>query len=168
MKKKLTIALLLILMLLIGLIIGRVTSPVKENIIEKEVEKIIEVKSPNSGLAKKYLCKFIDIQEEINKLPHNEEKYQTTIGMRELAAQEYEMWDTLLNEIYSELKNILSKEDMDNLTDLQVQWISDRDSIAEAAGKKAEGGTLQPLLITTSKSQTTKERCLELINDYMD
>ena len=168
MKKNITIALLLVLTLLIGITIGRFISPVKETLIENEIEKIVEVKSPTAGLAKKYLSKFIDTQEQVNNLPHNEQEYQTTIGMRELASQEYEMWDTLLNEVYSELKNILSTEDMDNLTNLQIQWISDRDTIAETAGKKAEGGTLQPLLITTSKSQTTKERCLELINDYMN
>ncbi len=154
--------------LFIGFIIGRFTAPVKEKLIEKEVEKIVEVESPTSGLAKKYLSKFIDIQEKVNNLPYDEEQYQTTIGMRQLASQEYEMWDTLLNEIYSELKNTLSTEDMGNLTALQVQWISDRDSTAEATGKEVEGGTLQPLVITSSKSETTKERCLELIKDYMD
>ena len=162
MKRNISIALFSILILLIGIFIGRFTSPVKE------VEKIVEVTSTNSDMTKKYLSKFIDIQEKVNNLPHNEEKYQTTLGMRELASEEYEMWDTLLNDIYSELKNTLSNEDMDKLINLQIQWIADRDAIAEEAGKEAEGGSLQPLLITTSKSQTTKDRCLELINDYMD
>lgn len=162
MKKNIIITLVLVAALLIGIIIGRFTSPVKEKLIEKEVE------SPTAGLAKKYLFKFIDVQEEVSKLPYGEEQYQTTIGMRELAVKGYEMWDTLLNEIYSELKNTLSAEDMDKLTSLQIQWISDRDSTAEAAGKEVEGGTLQPLFITSSKSQTTKERCLELIKDYMN
>ncbi|MGG7213615.1 lysozyme inhibitor LprI family protein [Clostridium nigeriense] len=163
MKKSIITIFILVATLLIGIVIGRFTSPVKEKLVEKEVE----VQSPTAGLTKKYLSKFIDIQEEVNKLPRDDEQYQTTIGMRELASQEYEMWDTLLNEIYSELKNTLSTEDMDKLTALQIQWISDRDATAEAAGQKAEGGTLQPLLITSSKSQTTKERCLELIKDYM-
>ena len=168
MKKNIFISLFFVAILLVGFIIGRFTSPVKEKLIEKEVEKIVEVESPNVGLAKKYLSKFIDIQEEVNNLPNNEEQYQTTIGMRQLASQEYEMWDTLLNEIYSELKNILSTEDMDKLTALQIQWITDRDATAEAAGKKVEGGTMQPLVITSSKSQTTKERCLALIKDYIE
>ena len=168
MKKNIIIVVILLATLSTGVIAGRLTTPVKEKIVEKEVEKIVEVESPTTGLAKKYLFKFIDVQEEVSKLPYDEEQYQTTIGMRELASQGYEMWDTLLNEIYSELKNTLSTEAMDKLTALQIQWISDRDATAEAAGKKAEGGTLQPLLITSSKSQTTKERCLELIKDYMD
>ena len=131
MKRNISIALFSILLLLIGIFIGRFTSPVKE------VEKIVEVTSTNSDMTKKYLSEFIDIQEKVNNLPHNEEKYQTKLGMRELASEEYEMWDTLLNDIYSELKNILSNKDMDRLTDLQIQWISDRDSIAEATGKRA-------------------------------
>lgn len=162
MKRNISIALFSILILLIGIFIGRFTSPVKE------VEKIVEVTSPSSDMTKKYLSKFIDIQEKVNNLPHNEEKYQTKLGMRELASEEYEMWDTLLNDIYSELKNTLSNEDMDKLINLQIQWIADRDAIAEEVGKEAEGGSLQPLLINTSKSQTTKDRCLELINDYME
>ena len=168
MKKNIIITLVLVAVLLIGIIIGRFTSPVKEKLIEKEVERIVEVESPTAGLAKKYLFKFIDVQEEVSKLPYAKEQYQTTMGMRQLASQEYEMWDALLNEIYSELKNTLSAEDMDKLTSLQIQWISDRDATAEAAGKEVEGGTLQPLVITSSKSQTTKERCLELIKDYMN
>lgn len=168
MKKSIIITLFLVAALLIGFIIGRFTSPVKEKLIEKEVEKIVEVESPPSGLAKKYLFNFIDVQEEVSKLPYDDEKYQTTMGMRQLAVQGYEMWDTLLNEIYEELKNTLPTETMDELTALQIQWIADRDSTAEAAGKEVEGGTLQPLFITSSKSQTTKERCLDLIKDYMD
>lgn len=170
MKRNILITLILIVLLLTGVTIGRFTSPVKEKLIEKivEVEKIVEIESPTVGLAKKYLLKFIDVQEEVNKLPHNEEKYQTTIGMRELASQEYKMWDTLLNEIYSELKNTLSTETMNELTSLQIQWISDRDAKAEDAGKEFEGGSIQPLIITSSKSQTTKERSLELIKDYMN
>ncbi|MDU8967594.1 lysozyme inhibitor LprI family protein [Clostridium tertium] len=168
MKKNIIITLILVAALLIGIVIGRFTSPVKEKLIEKEVEKIVEVESPTAGLAKKYLFKFIDAQEEVSKLPYGEEQYQTTMGMRELAVQGYEMWDALLNEIYSELKNTLSAEDIDKLAALQIQWISDRDATAEAAGKEVEGGTLQPLVITSSKSETTKERCLELINNYMD
>ncbi|ATD56022.1 hypothetical protein [Clostridium chauvoei] len=87
MKKYIIITLALISTLLLGIIIGRFTSPVKEKLIEKEVQKIVEVESPTVGLSKKYLFKFIDIQNEINKLPHNDEKYQTTFGMRELTGK---------------------------------------------------------------------------------
>lgn len=168
MKKSIIIVFILLATLSTGVVAGRLTTPVKEKIVEKEVEKIVEVESPTAGLAKKYLLKFIDIQEEVNAFPYHEEKYLTTAGMLQLGGQEYKMWDALLNEIYDELKNTLSTETMDKLTALQIQWIADKDAIAEAAGKKAEGGTMQPLLVISSKNQSTKERCLELIKDYMD
>ena len=168
MKKNIIIVVILLATLSTGVIAGRLTMPVKEKVVEKEVEKIVEVESPTTGLAKEYLFKFIEIQEEINDFPYHEEKYLTTAGMRELGSQQYTMWDTLLNEIYAELQNTLPTETMDELTSLQIQWITDRDTKAEAAGKEAEGGTMQPLLVISSKSETTKERCLELIKDYMD
>lgn len=160
MKKNIIIVVILLATLSTGVVAGRLITPVKE--------KIVEVESPTTGLAKKYLLNFIDIQEEVNDFPYHEEKYLTTAGMLQLGGQEYNMWDALLNEIYDELKNTLPSETMDELTSLQIQWISDRDATAEAADKKNEGGTMQPLLVISSKRQSTKERCLELIKDYMD
>ena len=168
MKKNILIVVILLATLSIGVIAGRLTTPAKEKIVEKEVEKIVEVESPTTGLAKKYLLNFIDIQEEVNDFPYHEEKYLTTAGMLQLGGQEYKMWDALLNEIYDELKNTLPTKTMDELTSLQIQWITDRDTKAESAGKEAEGGSMQPLLVISSKNQSTKERCLELIKDYMD
>lgn len=168
MKRKIIITVVSVAILVTGIVVGRVTTPTKERIVEKEVEKIVEVESKTSGLAKEYLLKFIDVREKVAALPTYEEQYQTTMGMKFLASEEYKMWDDLLNDIYAKLKETLSPEEMDKLTELQVQWIKHRDETAEADGKEYEGGTMQGLIVISSKGYTTKERCLELIRTYME
>lgn len=162
MKRKIIAASLLIILVLVGVFIGRVSTPTKE------VVKEIEVESKKHLLAKEYLLKFIDISEEISKFPYNEEPYQTTLGMRKLSGEEYQMWDELLNEIYVQIKEVIGQKEMEKLTEVQLKWIEDRDIKADIAGKEAEGGTMQPLLETSAKANLTKERCLELIKIYMD
>ena len=104
-----------IITLLFGVFIGRITKPLEVNVIEnqvetvveKEVEKIVEIESKTSGLAKIYLLKAIDILDIISRQPTYEDYYQTTLGMRELASEQYTLWDNLLNEIYKELQSVL-------------------------------------------------------------
>lgn len=162
MKRKIVTVLLVIIFVLVGAVIGRMITPTKE------IVKEIEVESRKPLLAKEYLLKFIDINEKISKFPYNEEPYQTTFGMRKLAGEEYQMWDELLNEVYEKIKEVIGQKEMDKLTELQLKWVEDRDIKAEIAGKKAEGGTMQPLLVTSEKANLTRQRCLELIKIYMD
>lgn len=168
-KKVMRLVLTVIIILFMGIVVGRVTATheeiIVERVIEKEVEKVVESKI--DGLAKIYLVKFIDIIEQVAAFPTYEERYQNTLGMKMLASEEYKMWDSLLNEIYMELKGILQTEDMEKLNEQQCQWIAHRDYTAEADGKEYEGGSMQGLIVITSKSSITKERCLELINIYM-
>ena len=51
---------------------------------------------------------------------------------------------------------------MDQLTQEERQWISDKDEQVEAAGKEAEGGSLQPLLENDEAAEITKARVYEL------
>lgn len=167
MKKSLII---LLAGILIGGTIGYFIAPhkVEEVVVEKEIEKIVQVESKSNALAKPFLKKYIAVLEEANALPWNDENYYSTAGMISLAGQEYTLWDDLLNEIYQELKDVLDDSTMDELTNKQVEWIEYRDNKAEEAGKEVEGGSMYGLVITSSKAATTKERCFELIDLYME
>lgn len=111
--------------------------------------------------------------EKLNKLEDElkislEEKYAgTTIQMIEAGSEEYKEWDNILNEIYSELKQQLTKEDMDKLTEEELNWIKNRDEKSEAAANEVKGGTMEPLNKVVSLATSTKERCYELVNQYM-
>ena len=91
----------------------------------------------------------------------------TTQDMREAADERYKSWDTALNEIYSQLKAQLPSSDMKKLQSEEIQWISKRDTTAKEAAAKMKGGTMEPVLYRASLADTTKKRCYELVEKYM-
>lgn len=86
--------------------------------------------------------------------------------MRDLEEQRYQRWDRALNDIYGVLKEQLSASEMDALRQKQREWIDYRDTNAEK-GTEQMGGGWQGLQYTLNLTHYTKERCYELINDYM-
>lgn len=91
----------------------------------------------------------------------------TTIEMKEAENTRYKSWDDMLNEIYNLLKTQLTEEKMKKLQEEEINWIKYRDETAENEAKKFEGGTLQPIAYVSSLTETTKNRCYELVNNYM-
>ncbi|MFT5873249.1 MAG: hypothetical protein ACI8WT_002193 [Clostridium sp.] len=87
--------------------------------------------------------------------------------MKVVADERYKSWDAALNEIYNVLKEQLSSSDMKNLQSEEIQWISDRDATAKEDSSVMKGGTMEPVLYIGSLADTTKKRCYELIEKYM-
>ncbi|MFE4029349.1 lysozyme inhibitor LprI family protein [Priestia sp. YIM B13551] len=79
----------------------------------------------------------------------------------------YDMWDKVLNDIYSELKNQLSSSEMNNLKIKQRQWIKDRDAASQKDLKEAGGGTWAYAEEARILHEMTRERCYVLVNNYM-
>ena len=90
-----------------------------------------------------------------------------TLDMREAAGKEYETWDGLLNEIWAVLTEQLSEEEINELTDLENKWIEDTEAKAKEESLKYEGGTMEPLVYSQTLASETKNRCYELVNEYM-
>lgn len=84
----------------------------------EEIENGVDSSNDNTNI---YSSKQIYL-EKLNELEANldtslKEKYSgTTLEMVEAGSEEYEQWDNILNEIYSELKQQLAEEDMKKLT----------------------------------------------------
>ena len=91
----------------------------------------------------------------------------TTIEMKKAENTRYKSWDDMLNEIYNLLKTQLTEEEMKKLQEEEIEWIKYRDETAENESKEFEGGTLQPIAYISSLTETTKNRCYELVNNYM-
>lgn len=91
----------------------------------------------------------------------------TTASMREAAAEEYTRWDTALNEIYAELKRQLSKPAMDELRQAQREWILHRDATAKKESAEFRGGSMEPVQYVSTQARVTRERCYELVEQYM-
>ncbi len=135
----------------------------KKDDVDKSNESVEE---ENESKVQYYLDKYAKLEKELKD--SLAEKYNgTTLDMREAAGIEYTSWDDLLNEVYGVLQEQLSKEEMDKLRAEQIEWLTIRDSKAEESAKEFEGGTMEPLAHTTSLGESTKERCYELISNYM-
>lgn len=113
----------------------------------------------------KYLEKLNKIESGLSDL--DSYKAGTTLDMKYAATEEYNRWDTALNEIYETLKNTLSSADMSKLEKEELEWISEKEKKAKEEADLYKGGTLEGVVHTTSLAKSTKDRCYKLVNDYM-
>lgn len=113
-----------------------------------------------------YTQKLNDIQAKIDK-DYNFKDTITTKDMRNSSGAQYKFWDDELNEIYKELQKTLPSSDMEKLKKEELAWISKKESDAKNSADKAKGGTLEPVKYTLSAADSTKKRCYELVNNYM-
>ncbi|MBV7276396.1 DUF1311 domain-containing protein [Clostridium sp. PL3] len=113
-----------------------------------------------------YKTKLDNIEISLKALEQKEAS-GTTYDMRSAANERYKKWDAALNEIYGVLKGQLSATDMKKLQSEEIKWISDRDAKAKKEASEMKGGTMEPVLYIRSLADTTKARCYELIEKYM-
>ena len=87
----------------------------------------------------------------------------TQTDFNEKSQQMYEIWDSLLNEIWSILKRNLSVEDMKVLTAEQLEWIAMKEQSMKEAGAEVEGGSMYGMVVNQKGAELTKERVYELM-----
>ena len=101
-----------------------------------------------------------------------EEKVQTkldsgvTAEMNEATTELSEAWENELNTVYSLLMEKLPKKDKIKLENEQKKWLKNRDIKAKKDAKEAEGGTMEPLLFTSSIKDLNEARAIELAKRY--
>lgn len=118
-----------------------------------------------------YYGSYINKLNELdNKLKISlKEKYESpkTNDMTEAASEEFSQWDNMLNEIYSILEQQLPKDEMDKLREEELNWINTKEKKAKEDEAKYEGGSIAPFMRLSSLIGSTKNRCYELVNQYM-
>jgi uncharacterized protein YecT (DUF1311 family) len=115
-----------------------------------------------------YLEKLDNIQKELDALPYKKDSDKgVTNAMKNYYGVSYEKYDEALNEIYSLLKKELSPEIMAELKSEQVKWIKEKEEKAEKERLKYEGGTFENVAWYISLYESTKDRCYELVEEYM-
>jgi len=132
---------------------------------ESEDEDVSEEINSNQGNKQKYLDKLNSIEKAATEIRNNNDG--TTFGMRKSQEEILEKWDQALNEIYQVLETQLPADEMEKLRQEQRKWITLRDETAKEDASQFEGGTMEPLEYTASLANTTKERCYELVENYM-
>ena len=117
-----------------------------------------------SGLKEEYLQKLHDTKEETDAMEPIDD---TTVALKKVEGDRYDIWDGLLNEIYAVLEEQLPAEEMDQLREEQREWIAHRDASTKEASLKYEGGTMEQLEYVAVANKLTEERCFELVEGYM-
>lgn len=142
------------------------TDSVSEEVAEDAQEtEVPEVTIPSITGSNKgdYLAELDQVEaSEIHR------EYKNEYQLLEDYALNHQLWDGVLNEIYGVLKTILSEAEMNDLKNEQRQWIKDRDEKVEAMPGYEEAGSLGRAEKVEAKFQITKERCYELVNNYME
>ena len=106
----------------------------------------------------------------LSKLSQLEDTYgnpSNGYNSAEAEYQRYQAWDDMLNEIYALLKTQLSSSEMKALKNEEINWIHYRDKTAENTAYVYEGGSDYSAVYNNSLATTTKDRCYELVNNYM-
>ncbi len=123
--------------------------------------------SENIQLSKEdYVNKLDELAEEVEQYRKNSEA-TTTLEIEKDEVYILELWDQELNVIYGILQEQLSQDEMEQLREEQRDWINIRDETAEEAAKKYEGDSMESLEYTVTLANVTKERCYELVENYM-
>lgn len=134
----------------------------------EEVEPVAEEKTKVVGRKTEFLNMLDQIQEELDAMPEKEHVDRgVTNAMKNYYGVGQEKYDKALNEIYALLREELSEETMENLKTIQLQWIEEKERKAEEEREKYAGGTFEYVAFYISLYESTKERCYELVNEYM-
>ncbi|GAA0108233.1 MULTISPECIES: lysozyme inhibitor LprI family protein [Clostridium] len=145
------------------------SSPNKENINDNTQES--NPRNPVTkieGRRKEFIEKLDNIQKELDSLPEKKDSDAgITNAMRSFYGISYDMYDKALNEIYALLKEQLSSETMQNLQSEQIKWIEKKEATATNEAEKYKGGSFEFVAYNSSLYGTTKNRCYELVNNYM-
>lgn len=115
------------------------------------------------SLKETYLEKYNKLAEELSALERSYSNSSTETEKKELANKKYSKWDEFLNEVWTTLTENMESSEFEALTQVQISWITEKESIA-----KNKGGSLDSIEGLKSLSESTKSRCYTLINNYME
>ena len=101
---------------------------------------------------------------DLEETANNSTQTEMNIAESDIAKK----WDGALNEIYGVLQDNLTSDEMSQLKAEEKEWINQRDETAKKESSKYEGGSLEPFEYASVVAKLTKERCYELVENYMD
>lgn len=91
------------------------------------------------------------------------EQWMPQLEMNQGSYQIYQHWDQLLNEVYQYLKRVLPNAEFQTLQTEEKVWIVQKEAAVQAAGAEYEGGSMQPLILSSTAAQWTEDRVRSLI-----
>lgn len=83
--------------------------------------------------------------------------------LNEKSKELYDLWDSVLNHIWSVLKETKDEETMSSITEEELAWINKKEEAVDKAGAELEGGSSQSMMMQMKAAEMTKERVYELL-----
>lgn len=123
----------------------------------------------DQSMKQKYQNKLDTIQKQVvaEKIKVDKEG-NTDRGVSTYAKNNYDQWDTALNEIYKIIKQSLSAQDMKMLQTEEIKWISQKEKAAkDAESEHGQGSQLGYVAYYSTSAKLTKDRCYELVEKYL-
>lgn len=90
-------------------------------------------------------------------------EFSTQADMNDAAQQKYWIWDNALNQLWADLKGLLSEEEMRTLTNEELAWIQEKEAAALETAAEYAGGSIYPTIYYSALSDLTKQRVYELL-----
>lgn len=144
---------------------GRIDSELKKSNNNSSTNKSNTSGKSDMALDRiKYLNKLKDIQNQIDSMAPGD----TTVEINQNTDAAYKAWDGALNDIYGYLKDNLPNDKFKVLEKDEVRWIKEKEKNAKEAADKYKGGTAATSVYLGSLADQTKDRCYELVNEYMN
>ena len=117
-----------------------------------------------SDEANAFLERFADIEKQAEELKNSIDNDDLTQVEYNLKSNElYTLWDDTLNDLWTVLGKVLSKEEMEKLTKEEQDWIAMKEQKVTDAGKEVEGGSMQPMVEDLTGADLTEKRVRELL-----
>lgn len=89
------------------------------------------------------------------------------LSLNQMAFKEYDLWDGLLNNIWSYLGATLDEKDMEELREKQKAWIKEKEAKMKNDASDFQGGSMAPMIEYSSGAEFTRKRVEELIGAYL-
>ena len=117
---------------------------------------------------REYLDKLHQIEESLNNDLKDLYASGSTNDKKEALAEAYRRWDDVLNEIYDVLQTTLSTTDVNELDNLQNDWLKLRNQQAEKVSSEFADGSFESVEYLSTLADLTKERCYFLVENYVE
>ncbi len=122
-----------------------------------------QVKFDREDLLRIYEKDF-EKQKEIDAKFEKGDLDQFSLNM--LSYDEFHMWDGLLNDLWSYLKETLPEDEMTTLTEEQRAWIKQKEEAVSKETAGFEGGSMIPMIENGTAARLTRERVSYLLEKY--
>lgn len=106
------------------------------------------------------LAKAEEDEKALNERLQKDDITQTE--MNDISYEVYQLWDQELNDIWGRLEETLDEASMETLRAEEREWITMKEAEMKKAGAEFEGGSMQPLMESSTGAEMTKARVYEL------